>query len=448
MSAVLHDQNTTTKDWFQNQFRIYEQALNGHADEPQAQFRKTAFAEFEGLNFPTRRDEDWKYSGSVIGRFLETDFQPAQAGQVSEAQVEALQFAGLEVTRIVFVNGVLDAGLSQLDNLPAGTQVQTVEEALQDETSRSWMEQQVAQAGGTGANTFLPLNRAFAQGGLLIQSERKAQVDRPIHILHISVPGETAHLTHPQLFVRAQGGSDLTIIESFHTLGEGSYFTNVASWMDVESNARLSHYKIQLEGDEALQVNNAIVRQERDSTFSAYTADLGGKVVRNNLSTELLNSNTETNYYGIYLGTEGQHIDNQTFIDHAVPHCQSNELYKGILTDRARGVFNGKVLVRQDAQKTNAFQQNSSLVLSPNAVMDAKPQLEIFADDVRCSHGATIGQLDESSVFYLRTRGIPETQARQLLQLAFLGEVLDEMKIEAIADRVRSLIIEKLHIPQ
>ena len=172
--------------------------------------------------------------------------------------------------------------------------------------------------------------------------------------------------------------------------------------------------------------------------------DLGGKMVRNNLSTELLDSNTETNYYGIYLGLDKQHIDNQTFIDHAVPHCQSNELYKGILSDKARGVFNGKVLVRQDAQKTNAFQQNSSLVLSNDAVMDAKPQLEIYADDVKCSHGATIGQLDESSIFYLKSRGLSEVQSRNLLQKAFVGEVVENFKNETIKHSVLNKIDQKL----
>jgi Fe-S cluster assembly protein SufD len=184
----------------------------------------------------------------------------------------------------------------------------------------------------------------------------------------------------------------------------------------------------------------------RDSNYSHYAFDLGGGIVRNNLSVSLLDSNTESHLYGAFIGFKDQHIDNQTFIDHAMPHCQSNEMYKGILLDKARGVFNGKVLVRQDAQKTNAFQQSSSLVLSPTAVMDTKPQLEIFADDVKCSHGATIGHLDESSVFYLNSRGLSENQAKSLLKRAFISEVVDHIENEDFKDLAYERIEAKLNL--
>ncbi|MEZ4986446.1 MAG: Fe-S cluster assembly protein SufD [Saprospiraceae bacterium] len=266
----------------------------------------------------------------------------------------------------------------------------------------------------------------------------------PIHCLYITTSTGQAHHCHPQHFVKAAAGSQLTILESFHDLEEATpSFINAATHIEVAANAHLHYYRLQGAGRESLVVNNTIVRQHRDSVFSHYALDLGGKVVRNNLAATHLDSNLETHYYGVYFGNGNQHIDNQTFIDHAMPHCQSNELYKGIMTDYARGVFNGKVTVRQDAQKTNAFQQNSSLVLSANAIMDTKPQLEIFADDVRCSHGATVGQLDESSVFYLRSRGLSPANARRLLQEAFLGEVVDNMPHEAIRTYAHQLITDK-----
>jgi len=435
MSATLQDQDTAIKDWFRQLFQTYRQGLNGHSDHPLAQFRLAAYDQLDKAAFPNRKDEDWKYSGAPIARMLETHFQEAATTTLDAEAINSFRIPGLEAATFVFINGVLQESLSNFDQLPAGTTVQTVATAMEDDDKRNWMESQVAHAGGTAQNTFLPLNRAFAQNGLYIEQAANTQADKPVYCLYLSTATEQAFQSHPQLFIRSKTGSELTVIESYQaTADAGNYFTNAANWISVEGNANLHHYKLQLEGAQALQVNNTLVRQDRDSVYSAYGLDLGGKVVRNNLSTTLLNSNTQTNYYGVYLGNKQQHIDNQTFIDHAMPHCQSNELYKGILTDYARGVFNGKVMVRQDAQKTNAFQQNSSLVLSPNAVMDAKPQLEIYADDVRCSHGATIGQLDEKSVFYLRSRGIPEAQARQLLQQAFVGEVVEEMPHDAIRE--------------
>lgn len=445
MSAILQDQDTATKGWFKQLFQTYKQGLNGHASHPLAQFRLAAYEQLDSEAFPTRRDEDWKYSGAPIGRILETHFQVNTDAKVDAATVDRFNIPGLEAATFVFVNGVLQQEWAEFSKVPEGVEVLTVSEAMEDDAKRSWMEDQVAQDGGTAQNTFLPLNRAFAQNGLYIEVAAKVQASTPIHCLYLNTATEQPHQSHPQMFIRSNKSSELTVIESHQaTEDAGAYFSNTANWVSVEGNAHLHHYRLQLEGKDALQVNNTLVRQDRDSVYSAYGMDLGGKVVRNNLSTTLLNSNTNTNYYGVYLGNNQQHIDNQTFIDHAVPHCESNELYKGILTDYARGVFNGKVMVRQDAQKTNAFQQNSSLVLSRNAIMDAKPQLEIYADDVRCSHGATIGQLDEKSVFYLRSRGLPEEKARQLLQQAFVGEVIEEMPNDAIQDWAMAKLIDKL----
>jgi len=443
MSAVLQDQHTSTQDWLNDLFQRYEDGLDGLRDHPHAAFRRRAFRELQGLEFPTRRDEDWKYTS--VTSVIKQAYREGQPAALAQKDLEAISYPELNALKLVFTNGVLDPRHSDLDELPDGLHLLPVTQALEDDGIRRWMEVQIAQAGGTGKNTFLPLNRAFAAHGLFIRSDRNAAIERPIHLIYLSAAGEDAHFAHPQLFVQAQGGSRLTLIESYRALDPDSlYFTNTANWIELGANARVDHYRLQRESRAAYQIHNTLVRQERDSTYSSYAVDLGGKLVRNNLSTELLNSNTQTNYYGIYLGNGKQHLDNQTFIDHAVPHCQSNELYKGILTDSSRGVFNGKVMVRQDAQKTNAFQQNSSLVLSPRAVMDTKPQLEIYADDMRCSHGATIGQLDEAAVFYLRSRGIPNRKARNLLQQAFLGEVVDFMELAPIAERVRALIEEKL----
>jgi len=239
--------------------------------------------------------------------------------------------------------------------------------------------------------------------------------------------------------------SEFSVIESYHsTSNKSKYFTNSANYIQVEDNAHVHHYRLQFESRSAYQVSNAIAIQARNSIYSNYSVDFGSRIVRNNISTEHMGPGVNTFYYGAYLGLDNQHIDSQTFIDHAVPHCESNEMYKGILSDKARGVFNGKVLVRQDAQKTNAYQQSSSLVLSDTAIMDAKPQLEIYADDVKCSHGATIGQLDQESVFYLKSRGLSDEGAKNLLQKAFLGDVILNFRFRPIIDKVLLMVDLKL----
>lgn len=426
---TLQDQAINIPAHFAEQF-----AATPSAAGALAQFRQAGFDALRQAAFPTREDEDWKYSGSPIGRILETHpFTIGTAPALDAQDVQAFFIPDLEVVRLVFVNGHLQPQWSDMDALPQGLTLLPMADALEDAAHRTEIMAETAYTGGTAQNAFLPLNRSMATQGVYLRAARNAAIGKPVHCVYISTPTGTPHSSYPQHVVHAETGSTLALIESYHaTDAAAPYFTNAASWVHVAANAHVHHYRLQTEGTAALQVNSIQVQQHRDSTYSAYTLDLGGHVVRNNLGTCHLGTNLETNYYGVYFGTGRQHIDNQTFIDHAQPHGQSNELYKGILTDYARGVFNGKVMVRQDAQKTNAYQQNSSLVLSNNAIMDAKPQLEIFADDVRCSHGATIGQLDEGSVFYLRSRGIPEAAARGILQEAFLKEVIEKMPHEPV----------------
>ncbi|MDF1695899.1 MAG: Fe-S cluster assembly protein SufD [Saprospiraceae bacterium] len=443
MSIISKDRDANTQAWLEVIFKAYEERLNGLSNHPLAAFKKEAFTKLQSSRFPTRRDEDWKYTN--VGPILKNSYQQGQSSEINSEELDDFLFEGLDVVKIVFINGVLNESLSTLHDIPEGATITTLKEALEDDAKTSTINALIQQKSGTAVNTFLPMNLAFAKHGFLIETTANSKVEKPFHFIYINTLGNESHFAHPQLFIKSNTSSELTVIESHHgTDPEAEYFTNVANYIYVGKNSNVDHYKLQYEGKSAFQINNTIVTQERDSEYSHYGIDLGGKIVRNNLSTELLNSGTQTNYYGVYLGLDKQHIDNQTFIDHAVPHCESNELYKGILSDKSRGVFNGKVLVRQDAQKTNAFQQNSSLVLSNNAVMDAKPQLEIYADDVKCSHGATIGQLDENSIFYLKSRGLNDHDARNLLQKAFVGEVVGNFKIPQIRESVLAKIDNKL----
>lgn len=443
MSIISKDRDASTQAWLEVLFNSNMKELNGLSSHPISKFRKNAFLQLQSERFPTRRDEDWKYTN--VGPILKTSYQHGTEANIDSAQLDEYLFEDLEVVKIVFVNGILDKSLSTLEDIPSGASLTSLEDALNDENKTEVVNSLLAQKSGTEVNTFLPMNQAFAKHGYLIEAEKNMDVKKPFHFIYINTKSDESHFAHPQMFINGNTSSRVTVIESFHSTDpEAVYFNNSANYIHVGKNAKVDHYKLQYESKSAFQINNTIVTQGRDSEYSHYGVDLGGKIVRNNLSSQLLDSGTQTNYYGVYLGLDKQHIDNQTYIDHAMPHCESNELYKGILTDKARGVFNGKVLVRQDAQKTNAFQQNSSLVLSNDAVMDAKPQLEIYADDVKCSHGATIGQLDDNSVFYLKSRGLNDEAARNLLQKAFLGDVVNHFKIDAIKEKVLSKIDDKL----
>jgi Fe-S cluster assembly protein SufD len=295
------------------------------------------------------------------------------------------------------------------------------------------------------------LNTAFAQNGIFINVPDGLLVDRPLHILNIVHADEAPTVISPQKIIVAGANSKVTVIETYQqfTDSQQTYFTNTVTQLLLKQNAIVDHYKIQDEGAQAFFINNTEVEQMRDSTYNSYVVDLGGKLVRNNLSSILKDRGTNTNLYGIYVGTNKQHIDNQTFIDHAYPNCNSNELYKGIITDNAKGVFNGKIMVRKDAQKTNAFQKNHSLVLSKNASMNSKPQLEIFADDVKCSHGATIGQLNEDALYYMRSRGLSKKEAVSVLKQAFLTEITNLLTIDIVRKKVEQMLIDKfMQLPE
>lgn len=418
--------------------------MNGQTERPLHNLRRLAIERLPELDFPTRRDENWKYT--PVTRMLKPQYKLPMPAKVEATQVAPFLFSGLDTHQLVFVNGVFNEALSEIKNLPEGVVIKSLDEAYEADAYREMIDEYLGKWVEASGDPFLNLNAAFAANGIFIHIPKNAVIERPVHMLHLAQAGKEPVLISPQCLIVAEQSSDMTLLESHHALTEEAaapYFTNVVNRMVVQPNARIRHYKVQQVREDSFMVHNTTVDQERDSTYTNFTADLGGRMVRNNLYTILQSESTMTNMYGVFLGDGEQHIDNQTFIDHAFPHCQSNELYKGILTDRARGVFNGQVMVRQDAQKTNAFQQNSTLVLSDSAQMDSKPQLEIYADDVRCSHGATIGQLEEEAVFYLRSRGLTDRQARSMLQHAFIREVIDFIAIDEVREAVDARIEEK-----
>ena len=433
-------------DRFLTLFQSFEGALNGEKGHPMHEWRRKAIHRLKDLSFPTRRHEEWKYT--PVTKVVSPTYSVNPNSELSEKQLEQFKIDDLNAAVLVFVNGQLRKDLSDLDQLPQGLQLMPMSEALDHPDYQDIVKELYISSTEKTEDPFLAMNAAFSKENMFIYVPANTHVTQALHILHINTPEELPYFYNPQKLIHLGKGSKMVLVESYNDLGEGDtkseYFNNMQNVIHLKGNAQMDHYKLQRESTRSSHLNNTSIYQDRDSVYSNYQLDLGGLWVRNNLNAYHKGENVTTNFYGAFLGKGNQHMDAHTLVDHAIPHCQSNELYKGILDDKAHGVFNGKVMVHKDAQKTNAFQQNSSLLLSEKAVMDAKPQLEIFADDVKCSHGATIGHLDESSVFFLRTRGINEKRAKEMLQEAFLLEVIENMPNESLRAYASKWIAEKL----
>lgn len=442
---LTNTESTEIKGNFAKLFEIYEQALNGQKSHPIHKIRKTAIKRLsEDLEFPTTKNEDWKYTR--ISPLLRNHFSVAGTQIAPGHRAESRLFDDLDVYKLVFVDGNFDENLSAFEGLSKFGSVMEISDALTNAESAEKVRNVLVEWSESSDNPFILLNNAFTGRGIFIDISKNQQVDKPIHLVNLSTSTEKPLITSPQRIFLIGEQSEVTFLETFENLGvqEAPYFINLVNHFSIGANAAVRHIKIQLTSDQTHIVNNSTAEQAKDSRYHAFSLDFGGNLVRNNLNAILKDSGTHTDMYGIFHLTGGQHVDNQTFIDHAFPHCSSNELYKGILLDKSKGVFNGKVIVRPDAQKTNAFQQNNTLVLSEDASMDSKPQLEIYADDVRCSHGATIGQLDEDAIYYLRSRGLSKYEAEAMLQNAFLKEVTKLLNIYPIRKELEKLIDHRL----
>lgn len=437
--------NTTDKhiSKFLTLFHTFESSLNGEKALPFHEWRRTAIDRLQHLSFPKRKDEEWKYT--PVTRIVSPGYAIAPKTDPTPDQLKATTIKNLDAIRLVFINGQFRSEFSDDDKLPDGIQMHPMSEAFKKSEFRPFIEELLIDTTENGEDPFVTMNTAFSKDSLFVHVDRNAEISKPIHFVNLNTKEDDPFFVNPQKLFYIETGAKATFIESYQpTEPEAEYLNNVVNRYYVKDNAQVHHYRLQTESRSAFQINNTDIFQERDSVYSHYNVDLGGRMIRNNLNAYHKGQNITSNFYGGFMGRDQQHIDSHTLVDHRVPHCQSNELYKGILTDRARGVFNGKVVVHKNAQKTNAFQQNSSLLLSDRAIMDAKPQLEIFADDVKCSHGATIGQLDEESVFYLRSRGLTDQKAREALQSAFLLEIMDLVPHEALREHMGDLIIKKL----
>ncbi len=444
MTATLHPP-TPISETFDGRAHYLAQAEAVACDDAPLwlqQLRERGRTRFAELGIPTPRDEEWKYTdAAAIAHLPHIDATQSTLNGADESNDKLSElskyFYGSQ-TRLVFLNGHFSREFSASEALPDGAVAQSLREAREDETIQKHLAQYAHQ---TDDDAFTALNTAMLNDGAFIHVAANVALENPVEILYYS-DGEQTPASHSRALIIVEGGAQATIVETF--IGRGTYFCNAVTEVWVGPNARVDHYKVQQEGEDGLHVGTLQVEAQRDANFRSHSLNLGGRLVRNNANAIMRGENIEITLNGLVLTRHSQHIDNHTTMDHAQPHCLSHERYAHILDDRSTAVFNGKIFVRLDAQKTDAVQSNRTLLLSPDAVINTKPQLEILADDVKCTHGATIGQLDEAALFYLQARGIGAREARALLTQAFAEEVIEGVRIEALREQLEGELMTRL----
>lgn len=409
-----------------------------------AHVRETAFGQFEAAGFPTTDDEDWKYTN--VAPLARRVFVPAAGtNELEGAAVETFVSAEARGSRLVFVNGVFNSDLSSLEAIPEGVVVADLGAALAGEQA-GVVQEHLGKLSGERGDAFSALNTAFAGGGAFIHVPKNVEVAAPVQLLFLTAAGEGGAAAFPRVLVVAERHSRLDLIESYAALeGDAEYFTDAVVEVFVGEGAGVTHYKVQDEGGGALHVASTRADVARDGAYELTTVTLGAQLSRHGIEVLLGSEGASCRVDGLYIVGTGQHADTHSVIDHRVPRCTSRQNYKGILDGRARAVFNGRVFVREGAHQTDAQQSNKNLLLSSEARVDTKPQLEIFNDDVKCSHGATVGQLEEDELFYLLSRGLHPDLARNLLTYGFAEEIVAGIKFESIRAQLDGAILNRLH---
>ena len=428
------------KEWFLQKHNTFEDSLNGENTYLMHQIRKEALENFNELPLPTLKDEDWRYTN--ISSLLKYNFNiVTKDTKISNDIVQNYRFNNLRSHLIVFVNGQFSAENSKLLNLPNGVVIGSLSDAIKN--NPEIVEKYFNKNTTNNHQIFAALSTAYTKDGAFIYVPEGKIVEDPIHIIFITSAKDEKIITQPRNLFIAEKNSQLTIIEHYISDKENIYFTNAVTEIIVNENAVVDHVKFQEESKNAFHIARMEVGQERNSNFTSHSISLGGALTRNNINALFNDEGSECTLNGLFLIEGEQLFDVHTLIDHAKPLCNSHEYYIGILDNKARGVFNGKVLVRPDAQKTNAFQKNKNIILSDQALINTKPELEIFADDVKCSHGATIGQMDEEAKFYLRSRGIADKTATAILIRAFSSDVIKSIKIKQIRNYLDELLSKR-----
>jgi Fe-S cluster assembly protein SufD len=401
--------------------------------------RRTAFARFESQGFPTTKDEDWHFTSTATIAERDFTFVAAHTGDVTAEDVTSFGFGADDWHTAVFVNGRFEPSLSSLASLDRGARVLSLADAW---TSTPDLAKRVGTV-LTQPGAFTSLNSAFMPDGAVLHVAKDVAVGRPIHLLFITDANAATNVLFPRNLIVAERGARVSVVESYVSLADAAYFTNAVTEVSVADGATVEHYKVQREGRRAFHVGTIEAVQGRDSHYVSFSFATGASLSRTNVYAKLGGAGCGATLNGLYLVDGEQHCDHQTRIEHVEPNCFSREVYKGVLDERSHGVFNGKVYVHPEAQKTDGKQTNNTLLLSPDAQVDTKPQLEIFADDVKCTHGATIGRLDEMALFYMKSRGVNADMAKRLLIYAFAADVLETIGQVELREWLERLALER-----
>lgn len=429
-------------EWYLTRFRDFERGLNGESKWPVHSLRQSAIERFAELGFPTNKSEEWRFTN--ITPLTKIQFSPVTKPQtlgINPEAIEQFMFGGLNCHRLVFVNGHF---VERLSTGHGSNTIKVKSLAASMVTDADLVNGHLGKYVTGEEDAFTALNAGFLQDGAFIYVPDGVVVEKPIHLLFVSVGDDVSFLSMPRNLIVTGKNSQVSIVESYVSLSSIPYLTNAVTEMIVGEGAVIEHDKLQDESLQAFHIGTTHFQQAGKSNVISNSIAIGGSIVRNNVSAVLAEQGTECTLNGLSLATGEQLVDNHTTIDHASPSCVSHELYKSILDGKSRGVFNGKIFVRKDAQKTDAKQTNKTLLLSDEATMDTKPQLEIFADDVKCTHGATVGQLDEEQVFYLRSRGLMLDAARDILTFAFASDVVHRIHVDPLREQLDGILHSRL----
>ncbi|MDO5978533.1 Fe-S cluster assembly protein SufD [Flavivirga spongiicola] len=404
--------------------------------------RNDAIKIFEEKGFPTKKEEAWKYTS--LNKILKEDYSvfPKQEKAIEYKDIKKYFIHDIDTYKIVFIDGKYSSHLSQTTH--DGMDVCLMSSALSKPKYRILIENYFNKA--ATKDSLSSLNTAFSSEGAYIHIPKNKLVEKPIQILHFSTGNESATMLQPRNLIVVDENSHVQIIERHQSLNENPVLTNSVTEIFTNKRAIVDYYKIQNDNSNASLIDNTFIKQKKESVASVHTFAFGGKLIRNNLNFFQEGERIDSILKGVTIIGEKQHVDHNTLVHHIEPNCESHQDYKGIFGENSTGVFNGKIIVEKEAQKTNAFQANNNILVSDKATINTKPQLEIFADDVKCSHGCTIGQLDESAMFYMRSRGIPEKEAKALLMYAFSNNVLSSVKIPEMKQRITKIIANKLGV--
>jgi len=405
-----------------------------------ARMRSDAIERFGALGFPTVRMEEWRKTN--VTPIARTAFESASTDGGGLKRDALAELALEECLQAVFVNGRFTPGLSRLEGLPEGVIVSGLAQGRTEHPDV--LEKHLGRHAKFDQHAFVALNTAFYRDGALLYVPRGVVLERPIQLLFLARPGAEPEVNYPRNLIVAEETSQLRVVEQYATLGEGRHLTCPVTEVVVGPGAVVDHYKLQRESIDAFHMGTLQVYQSRDSAFSSHSISWGGDLVRNDVNAILDGEGSDSNLNGLYMVEGTQLIDNHMRVEHVKPHCSSHELYKGILEGRSRAVFNGRIYVHKGAQKTDAKQTNRNLLLSKEALVNSNPQLEIFADDVKCTHGSTVGQLDDLAVFYLRSRGIGEDAARSLLTYAFASDIVSRIKVDSLRRNLEEFLFRRL----